>query len=133
MDSTYQEPIISSGMNGSWINEADLEEGLVAHPQSNRRDLGHDIPRPQFSIPTHNGAPMFPSSPSTTDSESIDTRSISPPQASYQPPARNGSVRMGYGDFDPALGQGRTPRKASFGPSHVNRGDYTLSPSVISS
>lgn len=133
MKSTRQKPVFSSMLNSSWIDEADLEEGRGRYSQSDRQDLGHDRSRPYFSIPTHNGAPTSPSSPSMTDSESTNTQSISPPQASYQPTARNRSVRMGHGDLGPGLDQGRTPRKASFSPSHIDRGDYTLPLNIISS
>ena len=110
-------------MNTGRIDETDLEENSRGYSQSDRRDLGHDMSRRQFSTPTHNGAPTFPTSPSITDSESSDTQSISPPQASYQPTSRNGSVRMGHGDFDPGLDQGWTPRKAGLNPSHADRGN----------
>ncbi|KAL8795296.1 MAG: hypothetical protein Q9195_002165 [Heterodermia aff. obscurata] len=111
-------------MNPSWRDQADLEEGLEDYSQIDFRDLGHDMPPPRSSIPAHNGAPVFPSSPSATESELIGTPSISPPQASYQPTARNGSGRMGHRNFDPGLDHGRTPRKASFSSIGVDR-DYS--------
>ena len=127
MESSYQEPKFSSRRNTRWIDEVDLEGDLRGHSHSDRRALRFNTSRPQFSIPTHNGAPMFPSSPLMTDSESPDTQSISSLQASYQPLDRNGSVRMGHGGFNPDLDQGRTGRKASFSPSYVDRGDYAHS------
>ena len=134
MKSPYQEPGFSSRLNTSWIDEAGLEEGRGGYSQSGRQDLRHDTPRPYFSIPTQYGASMSPSSPSMTHGESTNTQSISPPQASYQPTARNGSERMGYGVFDPNLEQGRAPRRASFSLSLLDRGDYTLPPlNIISS
>ena len=133
MKSTRQEPDFSSRLSTSFIDEADLEEGRSGYSQTDRQDLRHDMSRPYFSIPTHNGAPTSPSSPSMTDNESTKTQSISPPQASYPGKARNGSVRMGHGGFDPGLDQGRSPRKAGFSPIHVDRGEYTLPLNVISS
>ena len=133
MGSSYQEPKFSSRLNVNWTNEADREEDLGGYPQTDRRDLGHDMSRPQFSIPTDNGAPMAHSSPSSTNSYLTDTQSILPPQATYQPTTRNGSVRMGYDAFDPGLEQGRTQQKASYSPSHVDQGEYILSLNVVPS
>ena len=134
MKSPYQEPGFSSRLNNSWVDEADLEEGRGGYSQSGRQDLGHDnTSRPYFSIPTHYGASMPPSSPSMTHGESTNKQSISPPQASYQSTARNVSERMGDGVFDPDLDQGRTPRRASFSLNLVDQGDYTLPLNMISS